>query len=104
MPVPCLKWLLYADPRLAPLWRSRPGSITPIRHWLLYADHRLAPICRSVTVEGSQKRRQLHGIGDGGVMLDLRPGQRIWAAQVCDDIMLNVLALLRIPEQRVVLR
>jgi hypothetical protein len=49
MPVLPLKWYQYADPTLAPLWRSRRGSITPIRHWLLYADHRLAPMCRSVT-------------------------------------------------------
>lgn len=45
-----LKWYQYADPTMAPLWRSRRGSITPIRHWLLYADHRLAPMCRSVTL------------------------------------------------------
>src|ERR1700731_3392476 len=49
MPVPPLKWLLYADPRVAPLWRSRPGSITPINYWLRHADHHLAPMCRSVT-------------------------------------------------------
>jgi len=34
MPVPLLNWLQYADPRVAPLWRSRPGSITPIFYWL----------------------------------------------------------------------
>jgi hypothetical protein len=34
------RWLHYADPRLAPICRSRTGSITPIRHWLLYADHK----------------------------------------------------------------
>jgi hypothetical protein len=50
MPVLPLKWYQYADPTLAPLWRSRRGSITPIRHWFLYADHRLAPMCRSVTL------------------------------------------------------
>jgi hypothetical protein len=44
-----LNWLLYADPRVAPLWRSRHGSITPIIYWLPYADHRLVPIRRSVT-------------------------------------------------------
>src|SRR4051794_16833979 len=33
-----LNWLLYADQRVAPLWRSRLGSITPIIRWLLHAD------------------------------------------------------------------
>jgi Transposase, Mutator family len=42
-------WLRYADQRVAPLCRSRRGSITPILYWLQNADHALAPICRSVT-------------------------------------------------------
>ena len=46
---PPLTWLLYADQPLAPLRRSRRGSIMPIRTWLQYADHGVAPICRSVT-------------------------------------------------------
>jgi len=49
MPVLLLNWLLYADPRVAPICRSRLGSITPIIYWLPHADHRLAPIRRSVT-------------------------------------------------------
>src|SRR3569833_2601819 len=49
MPVLQLNWLLYADPRVAPICRSRLGSITPIIYWLPHADHRLAPISRSVT-------------------------------------------------------
>ena len=52
MPVLLLNWLLCADPRVAPLWRSRRGSITPIFCWLTHADHRLAPKCRSVTLQG----------------------------------------------------
>lgn len=46
-------WLLYADPALAPIRRSRSGSNMPVSHWLLHADHGLAPIWRSVTVEES---------------------------------------------------
>ncbi len=45
-----LSWLLYADHRLAPICRSRSGSLTPIIRWTHYADHTLAPICRSVTL------------------------------------------------------
>ena len=47
--LPVCYWLQYADHEMAPLRRSRRGSITPVRDWLLYADHRMAPICRSVT-------------------------------------------------------
>ncbi len=47
MPIP--GWRHYGDPRVAPLRRSRPGSITPIRNWRLYADPGLAPIRRSLT-------------------------------------------------------
>ena len=42
-------WLHYADPPLAPIRRSRTGSITPIIGWLQYADHEVAPLRRSVT-------------------------------------------------------
>src|SRR5579871_6210241 len=55
MPVLPLKWYQNADPTLAPLWRSRRGSITPIRHWLQYADHPVAPLRRSVT-PGNRRR------------------------------------------------
>lgn len=43
------RWLHYADPRVAPICRSRGGSITPVRHWLLYADHDVDLICRLLT-------------------------------------------------------
>jgi hypothetical protein len=46
---PVCYWLQYADHEMAPLRRSRRGSITPVMDWLLYADHRMDPICRSVT-------------------------------------------------------
>ena len=46
------QWLHDADPPLAPLRRSRPGSNMPIRGWILDADHPVAPICRSVTRPG----------------------------------------------------
>jgi hypothetical protein len=42
-------WLHYGDPALAPICRSRVGSITAIINWLQYADLKVAPICRSVT-------------------------------------------------------
>jgi hypothetical protein len=42
-------WLHYGDPALAPICRSRVGSITAIIDWLQYADLKVAPICRSVT-------------------------------------------------------
>ena len=48
-PVNRTGWPLYADPTLAPIRRSRTGSITPVSQWLLHADHALAPIWRSVT-------------------------------------------------------
>ena len=35
-PVTRAGWLLYADPALAPLRRSRGGSYMPVSHWLLY--------------------------------------------------------------------
>jgi hypothetical protein len=41
------RWLLYADPQLAPLRRSAAGSITPITDWLHCADQNLAPLRRS---------------------------------------------------------
>lgn len=41
--------LEYTNPRLAPLRRSRPGSISPVSGWRLRADHLLAPIRMSVT-------------------------------------------------------
>jgi len=47
-------WLHYADPPLAPLRRSRTGSITPIIGWLQYADHEVAPLRRSVTTVKNQ--------------------------------------------------
>lgn len=56
---PPSEWLQYADQPLAPLWRSRRGSITPIVRWLLYADHTLAPICRSVTATSWPSLRSL---------------------------------------------
>jgi hypothetical protein len=34
---------------LAPICRSRIGSITAIINWLISADLKVAPICRSVT-------------------------------------------------------
>ncbi len=43
---PC-QWLQYADHEMAPLRRSRRGSITPVTNWILYAGHKLDPICRS---------------------------------------------------------
>lgn len=46
---PILRWLLYADHRVAPLRRSCTGSITTIIWWLHYADPGMAPISRSVT-------------------------------------------------------
>ena len=45
-----VRWELragLADPRVAPLRRSRGGAITPIRKWRLYGDHTVAPIRRS---------------------------------------------------------
>lgn len=43
------QWILYADPQVAPICRSRTGSITAIMDWILYADLRVDPICRSLT-------------------------------------------------------
>ena len=45
---PCC-WLHYAGHQMAPLRRSRRGSITPVTNWILYADHGMDPIRRSVT-------------------------------------------------------
>ena len=58
-------WLHYADPPLAPLRRSRTGSITPIIGWLQYADHEVAPLRRSVTrvPRLAEELRILHGAG-----------------------------------------
>ena len=42
-------WLQYADHWVAPIRRSRTGSIMAIIAWRQYADHHVAPICRSVT-------------------------------------------------------
>jgi hypothetical protein len=46
---PILRWLLYADHRVARMRRSCTGSITSIIWWLDYADPGMAPIRRSVT-------------------------------------------------------
>ena len=46
---PILRWLQYADHRVARLCRSCTGSITAIIRWLDYADPGMARICRSVT-------------------------------------------------------
>jgi transposase len=46
---PILRWLQYADHRVARLRRSCTGSITAIIQWLDYADPGMARICRSVT-------------------------------------------------------
>jgi hypothetical protein len=61
MPGSQARWLLYADPGVAPLRRSQAGSITPITTWLLYADLRLAPLRRSrfgsYTAIGDSRRK-----------------------------------------------
>src|ERR1700722_1619629 len=46
---PILRWLLYADHRVAPIRRSCTGSITAIIWWLDYADPGMASLRRSVT-------------------------------------------------------
>ncbi|WJZ79926.1 hypothetical protein QEN71_42970 (plasmid) [Paraburkholderia sabiae] len=49
---PILRWLQYADHRVARLRRSCTGSIAAIIRWLDYADPGMARICRSVTPGG----------------------------------------------------
>ena len=48
-PVIDSRWRLYADPEVAPLCRSRRGSIMPVTPWLHYAGHAVAPYPRSPT-------------------------------------------------------
>lgn len=50
---PILRWLQYADHRVARLRRSCTGSITAIIRWLDYADPGMARICRSVTTSNN---------------------------------------------------
>ena len=45
------QWPQYADHRVDPICRSWPGSITPIMRWILYADPQVAPMRRSLTLD-----------------------------------------------------
>jgi hypothetical protein len=56
---PILRWLLYADHRVARMRRSCTGSITSIIWWLDYADPGMAPIRRSVTAVHMLERDEL---------------------------------------------
>ena len=51
------RWRQYADQQVDPIWRSWPGSITPIMHWILYADPQVDPMWRSLTRGGRRSMR-----------------------------------------------
>ena len=57
---PILRWLLYADHRVAPIRRSCTDSTTAIIWWLDYADPGMASLRRFVTPE-IVRRVRLHG-------------------------------------------
>ncbi|MGF6634871.1 hypothetical protein OKW39_002022 [Paraburkholderia sp. MM6662-R1] len=57
---PILRWLLYADHRVAPIRRSCTGSITVIIWWLDYADPEMASLRRSVTL--AEHRLRSHSV------------------------------------------
>ena len=61
---------------MAPLRRSRRGSITPVTDWRLYADHEMDPIWRSVTLATSM------WVWVGGLVVALGLGSWIGSSQL----------------------